>query len=150
MPGVDKKCPAVVIDASVAAAWYLPDEKSDWADDLFSQILLGRVQAWVPSLWFWECSNIAVQAVRRQRLKAQDAKRALDILDAVPVQVLEIETLEVIFPAVHLAMEASLTTYDASYLWLAKKKKIALASFDKALVRAAEQLKISLWTPVSQ
>ena len=150
MPGVDKKRPAVVLDASVAAAWYLPDEHSDWAEELLSQILSGRVQAWVPDLWFWECSNIAVQAVRRQRLKALDAKRALDILDAVPVQVANTETLEEILPAIHLAMEAGLTTHDAGYLYLAKKQKIALASFDKALVRAAQQLKITLWTPVAQ
>ena len=46
-----------------------------------------------------------------------------------------------------LASRTQLSTYDASYLNLAIRKKITLATLDKALIKAASNMSISLFSP---
>ena len=54
----------VVVDASLAGAWLLPDEQSDAAAEILRQILDGRRELAVPDLWPYEMMNLLVSAGR--------------------------------------------------------------------------------------
>ncbi|WP_338012955.1 type II toxin-antitoxin system VapC family toxin [Pararhizobium polonicum] len=58
---------AFVLDASIAAAWFLPDEQHDAADRLMSEIR--STVGLVPALFWFETRNLFLVAERRGRLK---------------------------------------------------------------------------------
>lgn len=125
----------IVLDCSVTVAWCFADEATPALDSL-----LDRVQAegaLVPPLWTLEITNVLTQAARRGRL-APDAVRArLGLLDMLPItqddggigRVWRDNLLM-------LARDTGLTIYDATYLELAIRRGLSLATSDTAL-RAA-------------
>ena len=122
----------VVVDASVAASWVLPDEKSP---ELL--IALDRVRmetAVVPELWWYEIRNVLLVSERRKSLTAADTSEFLEALRDLPI-VLDraVEERELF----RLARQHRLTIYDAAYLELARRTGSDLATLDKDLVRAA-------------
>ena len=58
---------ALVLDASVTRAWLLPDEQSERADLVYAKLRASTLEAHAPDLWWWECSNIIANAVKRAR-----------------------------------------------------------------------------------
>ncbi len=129
---------AVVLDASVTATWLLPDEASDASRKVFVRIRRGSLVAHAPELWLWECGNIIVNGVRRDRISPADALLTWSVLDAIRTRV------ELTSPApaqtraaLTLAIDDGLSLHGAAYLWLALSLKVPLLSTDKPLVRAA-------------
>ena len=57
---------AFVVDASMAAAWFLPDERNDAADRLMANLAVDPGH--VPSLFWFETRNLFLIAERRGRL----------------------------------------------------------------------------------
>jgi predicted nucleic acid-binding protein len=57
---------AFVVDASVSAAWLLPDE----ADQITEAALQATAthDVWVPALWWLEVGNLLQSAQRRKRI----------------------------------------------------------------------------------
>ena len=78
---------AFVLDASVTAAWLLPDEHSPAARHAYSKLRAATVQAHAPELWLWECGNIIANAHKHKRLSADDALLTWSVLDAVRTRV---------------------------------------------------------------
>ena len=58
----------MVVDSSMAAAWFLPDEHYEVADRLLAHLGLRRGR--VPSLFWFEARNLFLMAERRGRLKS--------------------------------------------------------------------------------
>ena len=56
--------PAVVLDASVAAAWLLPDEASEASRRVYVRTRRGSLVLHAPELWLWECGTIIASAVK--------------------------------------------------------------------------------------
>ncbi|MDQ0469035.1 type II toxin-antitoxin system VapC family toxin [Labrys wisconsinensis] len=73
-----------VVDASMAAAWMLPDEHSP-ATDAILQKLLGTV-AEVPSLFWHEARNVLLMAERRGRIGSGEAIQFMDRLRRLPLE----------------------------------------------------------------
>ena len=61
----------VVIDASAAAPWLIPEERSAVTDQLFADVMSSRGTYFAPALWLWETANILLVSLRRRRV-AQD------------------------------------------------------------------------------
>lgn len=57
----------IVVDASVAAAWFLPDEQNDAADQVLAALQGSPARA--PSLFWFEVRSLFVMAEKRGRLK---------------------------------------------------------------------------------
>jgi predicted nucleic acid-binding protein len=55
-----------IVDASLAAAWVLPDEKS--ADANAVLLRLNATAALIPALFWFEALNLCVLAERRKRI----------------------------------------------------------------------------------
>ncbi|WP_087000674.1 type II toxin-antitoxin system VapC family toxin [Rhizobium sullae] len=121
-----------ILDASIAAAWFLPDEQHEAADQLMSN--LRSTVGFVPSLFWFETRNLFLMAERRGRLRRGEALLVMTQLRALSIEdagsggdgrVLE------------LANRHSLSGYDASYLALALAQGISLATADRKMAAAA-------------
>jgi len=98
----------------------------------------------VPAIWSLEVGNVLLVAERRGRLSEADSSRFLSMLADLPIQS-EIETRQLAMSYIlFLAREYKLSTYDASYLDLAMREGVPLASLDKGLRRATTQCQVSL------
>ncbi len=64
---------ALVVDASVSAAWFLPDEATPYTEAVLQATAEGEGEVWVPALWLLEVGNLMLSALRRRRITA--AKR---------------------------------------------------------------------------
>lgn len=126
---------AIVLDASVALAWLLPDERSEAAERLIVRAVREQLRA--PSLLLVEVANALLQAERRKRLRRPARLELFDAFTSLPMM-LEPITAEATLRALELAASDSLTVYDACYLELALARECALATFDEALGRAAQ------------
>ena len=128
-----------VLDASVAACWAFDDE-----DHPVAAVALERIradEAIAPSLWWFEVRNTLIVNERRGRLSEADTAiflRELSrfgvMLDRAPQ-----ETAILTFARQH-----RLTVYDASYLELAQREAIPLATLDNHLRKAAAALGVAL------
>jgi predicted nucleic acid-binding protein len=129
---------ALVLDVSVAAKWFLNDEKDDGADALLTQVASDG--AYVPALFRWEIQSVLLGAARASRIDSDDVDAALDALRDLPI-VVEAPGERVFSGSeLHLARHYGLTPYDAAYLALAAGRRLLLATFDDDLAYAASDL----------
>jgi predicted nucleic acid-binding protein len=130
----------VVADASFCGAWILADESSGEAERLLTRIASGSVQLVVPALWHYEMLNLLRSALRRKRLAAEDLDLAVETLERVPMTMEDLPGAPARRRILHLAAQFDLSAYDAAYLELADRFKIALQTNDARLKAAAKQL----------
>lgn len=127
-----------VLDCSVAVCWCFDDEASPATD-----ALLERVRdegAVVPSLWQVELANVLLQAERRRRTTAADTTTFLDLIDELPIATDEETVHRALREVLTLARAHGLTAYDATYLELAMRRGLPLATRDAALAAAARRV----------
>ncbi len=123
---------AFVLDASVAAAWVLPDEDAAVADVALDR--LGAETAKVPGLFWHELRNLLLSAERRGRIDGGYADTSMARLRRLSIVCPdESDDREVMA----LARAHRLSAYDAGYLALALREGCALASLDRRLNEAA-------------
>lgn len=134
---------AAVVDASIAAAWLLPDEKSASTDRTLLD--LSGSMASVPSLFWHEVRNLILLAERRGRLSADEVQLCIAQLRGLP---LEDAGHGSDYTVMGLAKAHSITAYDAVYLALAISKRLPLATTDKTLAAAARKEGISIAGPL--
>jgi predicted nucleic acid-binding protein len=132
----------VVVDASIAAAWLLPEEDSDAAEAVI-MALSGRPP--VPSLFWHEARNILVMAQRRGRIVAGEPAAAMGRLRRLP---LEDAGAGADGAVLALTITHGLTAYDAAYLALAQERGLPLATLDQKLAQAARREGVTLLGPL--
>jgi len=130
-----------VLDASIAASWYFPDEESKHGDKVLDG--LEEDAALVPLLWWFEVRNVLMVGERRRRSTAKMATEFLSWLATLPIQHAALPDEDKVFA---LARHHQLTFYDASYLELAHREGLALATLDQHLARAARAEGVTLVT----
>jgi predicted nucleic acid-binding protein len=129
----------LVVDASVTLAWLLEDESDPIADEAFDRV--GPEQAFAPTIWWYEVRNILIVNERRERLTAARSDVFLNDLAGLPI---EIDTERRAEPIFTLARRHRLSFYDAAYLELALRRRVPLATIDRALAAAARTEHIPL------
>lgn len=120
-----------ILDCSIAIAWCFEDEASDICD-----ALLERVRdegALVPSLWYLELGNVMIQAERRGRIMPADVSTRLELIGDLPIVIDNETSPRALHEILALARAQNLTTYDATYLELAIRRGLPLATNDKRL-----------------
>ena len=122
---------AVVVDASAVAAVVFGEP----GREAVRRELRGQ-PLYAPSLIDYELTNVAWKKLRRT---PSDAAAILEALGTV-VRLGVIHTQPDMVQVLALASATGLTTYDASYLWVAKSLGVALVTLDRELARAAERL----------
>jgi predicted nucleic acid-binding protein len=133
---------AFVLDASIALAWCFADEASPAADAVLDR--LADEEAAAPALWRLEVANALAMAERRGRLSVAGLTRSVALLQR-PAIAIDAEGSERGFrDLLDLARSERLTVYDATYLELALRLGVPLASKDIKLRKAAARLGLAL------
>jgi predicted nucleic acid-binding protein len=134
---------AFVVDASISAAWFLPDEATPATEASLRATATHEV--WVPSIWLLEVGNLLLSAQRRKRITPEKrrelaaAAAALRIkVDREPVAITALD---------ELAAQHGLSAYDAAYLELALRRGLPLATQDTALSAAMTKAGIAVAVP---
>jgi predicted nucleic acid-binding protein len=127
-----------VLGASVAISWCFPGDPTE--DTAYSRGILTELivrDAIVPEIWAFEiANNIFVSHRKRMRINEQQIAEYLSLLKALPIRV-ESQPLWTNVELEALARRWDLAAYDASYLALALRKGIPLATSDEFLRRKA-------------
>ena len=131
-----------VIDASVALAWCFDDEATDATRALLDRF--ADEQAAVPSLWHLELANALAVSERNQRITRANSIEFLALIGRLPIVVDETTPSLALRTVLDLARSEGLSAYDASYLELAMRRGVPLATKDHALAQAARRVGLSL------
>lgn len=124
-----------VLDNSVALAWCFEDEQTPAIMALLDRVT--ETGATAPMLWPLEALNGLLAAERRRRLDAPRRAQLAALLHALPITI-DTETAERAWATTaELAERFGLSVYDATYLELALRRALPLATQDRALRAAA-------------
>lgn len=127
----------IVVDASVAAKWFLPEAGADAALGLLD----GRSSLLAPDLLWAELASILWKTQRRGLLSPEEALSVIDAALGFPIETHT--TSELVKAALTLAMETGATPYDALYLALAERESGVCITADAEL---AELTRGSRWS----
>ena len=130
----------LVIDTSVAAAWWFQDEVTAATDAVLERVV--SEGAVVPALFPAEAANVLVHAERRKRIAPALVDRMLGILSGLPIEVEAPSRTP--GRALDLARAHGLTVYDAMYLEAAIRRGLPLATLDGDLKKAARAAGVAL------
>lgn len=129
-----------VIDASVAMAWCFEDEVTDATEAVLDRLRTER--AIVPAVWPLEVANVLLVAERRGRISEAQINRFLRLIGQLPITVDDAGSD--LAGVVALGRAHGLSSYDASYLLLAERAGLPLATLDARLGGAATQAGVPL------
>jgi predicted nucleic acid-binding protein len=133
----------LVLDASMTIAWLFDDERTEAAHTVLRRVVAEG--AIVPSLWRLEVANVMRNAVRRGRCNEVYVDRSLARLARLAIKRDE-ETDDHAWGSTRtLARNEELSLYDAAYLELAIRRRMPLASCDRALLAAAVRRKVEVF-----
>jgi predicted nucleic acid-binding protein len=133
---------SLVLDGSATLGWFYPDETTLALNELFDRVVVQG--AFVPELWKIEVANSLSQGINRRLISKKDREEALIDLDALSINI-DRQTGKHVWPeTISLADRHSLTVYDATYLELALRLSLPLATLDEDLRQAAQQEGVAL------
>lgn len=122
-----------VVDASVAAKWFIPEKDTPQALDLRRAHLDGETILVAPALLVYEVTN----ALRyHPQVGAEALSGHVDDLLSLGLG-LDPPSEESLGPAVRLAYRKGVTVYDASYLALAERLDCLIVTADREQLEAA-------------
>jgi predicted nucleic acid-binding protein len=124
----------VVVDASVALQWVLPEPGAAAALALRERLRAEGVPAYVPELFWAETANALWRLSRRGTpLRAAEALEIFDVLRAAP---LRSEPVARLAPrALEIACATGATVYDCVYIALAELRRVRCWTADRRLAR---------------
>lgn len=132
-----------VLDASVAVAWCFKEESTDFSEGVLELVSSG-VEVLVPSIWPLEVGNALLVAERKKRITLAQLTAILRRISGFPISIVAIDATQAFELILPRARQQNLSTYDASYLDLALREELPLATLDFELRRAARLTGIPL------
>lgn len=127
----------LVIDASVAAKWFLPakhEPHADIAAGLLKRYGTGDVRFVVPDLFWAELGNIFWKAVRQGRWQRFRAEEAIRLVQARSFPTISSQAL--LEDAFQISTSFDRSVYDSLYVALAIASKATLITADERLANA--------------
>ena len=121
-----------VLDCSMAIAWCMKDEESEYANEVISS--MQNASALVPAIWHIEVSNVLFTNKKRGRLSESMACALLYDLDSLPIETYESDVTKQHLLTLSCAYD--MTAYDACYLDLCMTHNLPLATLDKKLAQS--------------
>jgi predicted nucleic acid-binding protein len=131
----------VVVDASCAVTWFVPEAGSAAAECLLAPELF----LVAPDLLIVETMNALLRKQRRREVSASLPPEALETLSALRITLVPLAPM--LRDAVALSLKHRHPIYDCCYLLVAQRRGLPLATFDRRLAALAESLSIPLWSP---
>ena len=132
-----------VLDTSVAVSWFFEDEAVEYTATVLES--LTDWEAVVPSLLPLEVANVLLVAERRKRCSEAEAVRFVELLESLPITTDDDTARHALNRTYQLAREYGLTAYDATYLELAMRLGLPLATMDRQLADAAIRAGVAIF-----
>lgn len=135
-----------VLDNSVAMRWLLSSQKK--VDQAYADKVLQSMvdsEALVPHLWHLEAANVLLGAEKRGELTVGEVEGFIVQLESLPIQVDPLTAQQAFSRIIGLSRAYKLSSYDASYLELAIREGLPLATLDKDLVKAAKKSEVPIY-----
>lgn len=135
-----------VLDNSVSMRWLLETPKA--SDQKYAKkvlMSLSDVDSIVPNLWHLEVSNVLLGAEKRSDINTGESEGFLIQLENLPIYVDPLTANQAFSRIISIARNYKLSTYDASYLELAMREGVPLATLDSALKKAAKKAKVEIY-----
>ncbi|HEY1961402.1 MAG TPA: type II toxin-antitoxin system VapC family toxin [Rhizomicrobium sp.] len=121
----------IVVDASIAVKWFIPESDSEAARALYREQLLA------PAIWLSEVANVLWHHMQAGKLTETKAKRLLWSFRRAPIT--SIAADDHLEQALSLANEVQHAIYDCLYLALAVEEGTYLITADARFVRAVRR-----------
>jgi predicted nucleic acid-binding protein len=131
-----------VLDGSVTLSWCFEDESGAETEAVLEALSSG--EAIVPPIWALEIANALLVAERRKRLTHAKSDAFVNALRAMSIREDPAAPRHPSEDLMSLARATGLTSYDASYLELAIRTKLPLATLDGPLRKAARARGVAL------
>ena len=129
-----------VLDNSVTMRWFFGDGKPQelaYAGKVLDAMKVAT--AIVPTTWGLEVANVIARAEAKALVTEARSGAFLEMLDGVSIEVDAATFAHALGTILQLARRYKLSAYDASYLELALRRGIALATLDEDLQKAAKK-----------
>jgi len=126
----------LVVDASVAVKWLVPEEYSDLALKLLKNFAEGAVELHAPLLLKYEVYNSLRTYVSRNIVAMEDAYKLSSIFSQIELNYHE-PSWESLQASLKQALEYGITVYDTVYIALARELGTVLITADKYLYQKA-------------
>jgi predicted nucleic acid-binding protein len=129
-----------VLDNSVTMRWFFGDGKR--AEVAFAARVLEALKtdsAIVPATWGLEVANVIARAEARGLVTEARSGEFLELLEGVSIEVDPATFTHARAGTLQLARRHKLSAYDASYLELALRRGLPLATLDRDLQKAARK-----------
>jgi predicted nucleic acid-binding protein len=133
----------LVLDASVALCWLFEDQATAYTYSVLEHLAAGQ-EALTPVLWPFELANTLVVAERRRLLRSARGIAFLEQVAQLRIRIDPSGSERAFKEVLETARYHQLSAYDASYLDLAMREALPLATVDRALRRAARTAGVSL------
>jgi predicted nucleic acid-binding protein len=118
-----------VVDTSFVLAYLLPDEGGRVVEEMFSKFEENKINFISLYLLAFEIMNGLRSAAMQKKQSINAAEHLLDSFLNLGILFEKVNEKEVY----RFAVRNSISAYDASYLWLAKSKKLELLTLDEKL-----------------
>jgi predicted nucleic acid-binding protein len=128
-----------VLDNSVTMRWFFGDGKPKelvYAGKVLDA--MKHTHAIVPAIWGLEVANVIARAEARGLVTEARSGAFLEMLEGVDVQVDAASSAHALSDTLQLARRYKLSAYDASYLELALRSGMPLATLDEDLRKSAK------------
>lgn len=119
-----------VVDASALGALVFGEPE---AEKIAAQLSDGLLAA--PALLPFELASICLKKIRTHPAQRTLIQEAFELAGQMAIRIVEVDHSHVVW----LANDHDLTTYDASYLWLAQELRAELVSLDTRLLKAMKR-----------
>ncbi|MCL1817642.1 MAG: type II toxin-antitoxin system VapC family toxin [Spirochaetaceae bacterium] len=134
---------AFVVDSSFVGAIIIPDERNPAVDKMKAGIGEND-DVFVPHLFWYEMANIFMNIIRRKRYAVTEVKQFFPLVAALRLTD-DFETgTGYSMRLLRLCNDFNLSSYDAAYLELARRKKAVLCTLDDGLRKAAKKYGVAL------
>jgi predicted nucleic acid-binding protein len=119
--------PVLVVDASALGSLIFGEPSAEKVAELLSE---GRIIA--PSLLWFEVASVCLKKIKAHPKKKAQIIEAFNNARRLDIEIGKVDHLE----AIELALDKGITTYDASYLWLALEVRADLITLDETMHKA--------------
>lgn len=130
----------LVLDASLTMCWLLADGKPDdrqYAHGILEAMASPDTVAEVPVTWGLEVANVLAKAEAKELITEAQSEAFLEMLSSLRIHADATTVPRSLTDVLNLARRHRLSSYDASYLELALRNGLPLATLDADLAKAA-------------
>lgn len=125
----------IILDASVAIKWLLPDEQDDYAFQIKNDFADKKILIAVPLLFFYEIGNILKNASKSLRIASKDSIKVYQSF--LELEFIVYSSKELFKESLQKSLDLDISCYDASYVVLAEYLEIAFYTADDRLITKA-------------